>query len=93
MSTPPVPAALKFWRNFFAVAVLLLCRLCRIPLGQELAVAMLLSVAVSTAASAPSMVEEYGGDPHYAAALTVGNTLLCLVTLPPVYLLFCLLFL
>ena len=23
MSTPPVPAALKFWRNFFAVAVLL----------------------------------------------------------------------
>ena len=76
-----------------AMAVLLLCRLCRIPLGQELAVAMLLSVAVSTAASAPSMVEEYGGDPHYAAALTVGNTLLCLVTLPPVYLLFCLLFL
>lgn len=23
MSTPPVPSALKFWRNFFAVAVLL----------------------------------------------------------------------
>ena len=23
MSTPPVPEALKFWRNFFAVAVLL----------------------------------------------------------------------
>ncbi len=75
------------------MAVLLfLCRVCRLPLGRDVAVALFLSTAVSTAASAPSMVEEHGGDPHYAAALTVGNTLLCVVTLPPAYLLFCMLF-
>jgi predicted permease len=65
---------------------------CHLPLGDEALLALLISTAVSTAASAPSMAEDYGRDPHYAAALTLGNTLLCLVSLPFVYLLFNLIF-
>lgn len=72
--------------------LLFLCRVCRLPLGEEALLALLISTAVSTAASAPSMAEDYGRDPHYAAALTLGNTLLCLVSLPFVYLLFNLIF-
>ena len=72
--------------------LLLLTRLCGVPLGVDAMLALLLSTAVSTAASAPSMAEDYGRDPHYAAALTLGSTLLCLVTLPFIYLLFDLLF-
>lgn len=72
--------------------LLFLCRVCRLPLGDEALLALLISTAVSTAASAPSMAEDYGRDPHYAAALTLGNTLLCLVSLPFIYLLFNLIF-
>lgn len=54
----------------------------------ELAVAMLLATGVSTAASAPAMARKYGQDDGYAAALTLGNTMLCLITLPLIYLLF-----
>lgn len=72
--------------------LLFLCRVCGLPLGDEALLALLISTAVSTAASAPSMAEDYGRDPHYAAALTLGNTLLCLVSLPFVYLLFNLIF-
>lgn len=72
--------------------LLVLTRLCGLPLGVDAMLALLLSTAVSTAASAPSMAEDYGRDPHYAAALTLGNTLLCLVTLPFIYLLFNFLF-
>ena len=72
--------------------LLFFCRVCGLPLGQEALLALLISTAVSTAASAPSMAEDYGRDPHYAAALTLGNTLLCLVSLPLVYLLFNLIF-
>ena len=72
--------------------LLFLCRVCHLPLGSEALLALLISTAVSTAASAPSMAEDYGRDPHYAAALTLSNTLLCLVSLPFVYLLFNLIF-
>lgn len=68
--------------------LLFLCCVCRLSVGEDAMIALLLSTAVSTAASAPSMAEEYGCDPHYAAALTVGNTLLCLISLPFIYLLF-----
>ncbi|MBQ8356773.1 MAG: AEC family transporter [Clostridia bacterium] len=61
---------------------------CKLPIGADASLALLLSTAVSTAASAPSMAEDHGRDPHYAAALTLGNTLLCLLTLPFAYLLF-----
>jgi predicted permease len=69
-----------------------LTRLCGLPMGVDAMLALLLSTAVSTAASAPSMAEDYGRDPHYAAALTLGSTLLCLITLPLNYWLFSLLF-
>ena len=72
--------------------LLLLCRVCGLPLGENVLLALLIATAVSTAASAPSMAEDYGRDPHYAAALTLGNTLLCLVSLPFIYLLFDLIF-
>ena len=72
--------------------LLLLCRVCGLGLGRDLLLALLISTAVSTAASAPSMAEDYGRDPHYAAALTLGNTLLCLVSLPFIYLVFHLIF-
>ena len=50
----------------WSMAVLLfLCRVCRLPLGEEALLAILISTAVSTAASAPSMAEDYGRDPHY----------------------------
>ena len=67
-------------------------RVCRLPLGSDAMLALLFSTAVSTAASASSMAEDYDCDAHYAAALTVGNTLLCLVTLPFIYLLFHIIF-
>lgn len=75
------------------LVLLLLHRVCHLPIGADAMVALLLSTAVSTAASAPSMAEDHGCDPHYAAALTVGNTLLCLVSLPFIYLLFHFIFL
>lgn len=72
--------------------LLFLCHACRLPLGDEALLALFISTAVSTAASAPSMAEDYDRAPHYAAALTLGNTLLCLVSLPFMYLLFNLIF-
>lgn len=75
------------------LVLLFLDRVCHLPVGADAMVALLLSTAVSTAASAPSMAEDHGCDPHYAAALTVGNTLLCLVSLPFIYLLFHFIFL
>ena len=76
-----------------AIGILLfLCRVCGLPLGEDALLAIFLSTAVSTAASAPSMAEDYGRDPHFAAAVTLGNTLLCLISLPLVYLLFNLIF-
>ena len=68
--------------------LLLLVPVCGLPLGEDALLALLLATAVSTAASAPSMAEDYGRDPHYAAALTLGNMLLCVVSLPLMYLLF-----
>ncbi|MBE6703202.1 MAG: hypothetical protein E7585_07325, partial [Ruminococcaceae bacterium] len=49
--------------------LLFLCRLCRLPIGTDAMLALLLSTAVSTAASAPSMAADYGREPHYAAAI------------------------
>ena len=64
-----------------------------LPVGGDIASAVFLGTAVGTAASAPSMAEVYGGDPHQGAVLTVASTLLCPLTLPLLYLLFVRLFL
>ena len=54
--------------------------------------AMLIATAVSTAASAPSMAQKYGADSEQAATITLANTLLCIVTLPVLYMLFAIIF-
>ena len=53
----------------------------------SLILAMLVATAVSTAASAPSMAKKYDADAEYTATLTLGNTLLCVITLPLMYML------
>ncbi len=60
-------------------------RLCGVEVGQAAAMAVFISTAVSTAASAPAMSQKYGSDGEHAAVLTLGTTILCVVTLPLVY--------
>lgn len=72
-----------------ALGILALCSLIPVvSVEPELAAGMCIATAVSTAASAPALVAQYGLDGEYAAALTLGNTLLCVITLPLVYCLF-----
>ena len=54
----------------------------------ELASAMLLSAGISTAASAPALAQKNGADVPYTAVFTLGSTLLCMITLPLLWLLF-----
>lgn len=75
-----------------AMGLLLLLRAVGLEIGTELAAALMISTGVSTAASAPAMAERYGADSRYAATLTLGTTMLCMVSLPPISLLFGLLF-
>ena len=63
-----------------------------IDISSSVACAMLVATAVSTAASAPSMAKKYGADSEYAATLTLANTLICVITLPLLYMLFGLIF-
>ncbi len=53
-----------------------------VSLDSSLVVAMLIASGVSSAASAPALAETYGEKPQLAAILTLGTTLLCVVTLP-----------
>lgn len=47
--------------------------------------ALFLVTAVSSAASSPALAAKYGLDEEHAAVLTVGTTLLCVVTMPVLY--------
>lgn len=71
-----------------AMGGLLLLRAVGVEIGAELAAAILISTGVSTAASAPAMAERYGADSRYAAVLTLGTTMLCMLSLPLISLLF-----
>lgn len=64
----------------------------RVEMCEGIAFAMLIACAVSTAASAPAMAKKYGADSEYAATLTLANTVLCVITLPLLYMLFDLVF-
>lgn len=68
------------------VITMLILRLTGAP--ADLAAALFIATGVSTAASAPAMAGKYGNDPKYTASLTLGTTLLCIVTLPVLSLLF-----
>lgn len=62
--------------------LLVLNRWLQVPISDTLAAAMFLATAVSTALSAPAMSAKYELDAAYAAELTIGTTLLCVVTMP-----------
>jgi len=82
-------AALKLIVSpMIALAVLLLLRFLGVDISLELAAAMLISTGVSTAATAPAMSERYGADGRYAAILTLGTTVFCVLSLPLVSLVF-----
>jgi len=53
----------------------------------ELAAAIFISSAVSTAATSPSLAAKHGADSEQAAVVTLGTTILCVITLPLLYLL------
>lgn len=74
------------------LSVLLILRTLGFELETDFVYAMMVSSAVSTAASAPSMVEKYKSDSEYAATLTLSGTLLCVITLPAIYSLYNLFF-
>ena len=59
-----------------------------IEISYELMAAMLITTAVSTAASASAMARAHGIEGSLAASATLVNTLLCVVTLPIIWLLF-----
>lgn len=59
-----------------------------VPVPVTLMDALFLTTAVSSAASAPALAAKYGLDEEHAAVLTVGSTLLCVVTMPVLYELF-----
>ena len=64
----------------------------KMGIGEGISSAMLVATAVSTAASAPSMAQKYNAGSEQAATITLANTLLCIVTLPLLYMLFAFVF-
>ncbi len=55
----------------------------------SLEIALIISASVSTAATSPAMAECFGGDSNVTAGMTVATTLLCTLTFPLLYALFC----
>lgn len=70
------------------MAALFSLRWIGVPVSVPLIEAMFLSTAVSSAASSPAMAAKYGLDAKHGAVLTIGTTLLCVVTMPVLYALF-----
>jgi len=70
-----------------ATTFLWLLKQLRFSVSETLCAAVFLSTAVSTALSAPSMAAKFNLNARYAAALTIGTTLLCVITMPLLYML------
>lgn len=68
-----------------AMAVLWLLKWLDLPVSDTLSTAVFLAAAVSTAISAPTLAAKYHLDAKYAAALTIGTTVLCVLTMPLLY--------
>lgn len=83
-------AALKLVLSpLIALAILLVLKnVFFVDMSLHLSSAMLIVTAVSTAASASAMAKKSGIDGSLAAAATLVNTLLCVVSLPVLWLLF-----
>ena len=85
----PTAAVKLIFSPLVALAVLLLVDLIpSVNINGELASAMLLSAGISTAASAPALAQKNGADVPHTAVFTLGSTLLCMITLPLLWLLF-----
>ena len=86
-------AAIKLIASpLITICALTIMKLFGVSVSEELAAALFISTGVSTAATASAMSKQYGRDGRYAAVLTVGNTVLCTLTLPIVSIVFSLIF-
>lgn len=83
----PVAALKLLAMPILTVLVLIILRWFGLEIGSSLSAALFLSTAVSSAASSSAMAKKYGVDGEYAAVLTLGTTLLCVFTLPLLYML------
>lgn len=72
---------------FLAMGMLWLLRQF-LDISRNLEIAFFIVSAISTAATAPAMVERYGGDIDSAAGVTLATTILSAFTFPLLYLLF-----
>ncbi len=68
------------------LGILLLCRLF-LPIGRFSVIALFIIGAMPTASSALNFAEMFGGDRETAAAATLMNTILCILTIPVLMLL------
>lgn len=86
-------AAIKLLASpLITIVALMTIRFFGVSVSEELAAALFISTGVSTAATASAMSKQYGRDGRYAAILTVGNTVLCALTLSIVSTVFSLIF-
>ncbi len=69
--------------------LLLLKFIIKLDIDSSIAFAGLVATAVGSVASAPSLSQKYGADSESTAMLTLGNTLLCVITIPLMYMLYC----
>jgi len=58
-----------------------------IPIDHDLAIAMFIAMGVSSAGTAPAMAKRHGLDAEHAAMVTIGTTIISILTIPIVYLL------
>lgn len=59
------------------------------PIGADAVIGIFVAFAVSTAVGGISFADHYKGDTENAVALTLGNTILSVITLPSLYSLLC----
>lgn len=69
------------------VVLVIVQKILRVPMEYGLVMAMFIAMGVSNAGTAPAMAKKYNMDGEHAAAVTIGTTILSVVTIPALYLL------
>ena len=69
----------------FSFILLIILNAMGISIPSELAYGVLISTAVPTAATAPALAGAKGRNASYTSALTVFNTILCVITIPLIW--------
>ena len=69
----------------FSFVLLIILNAIGISIPSELAYGVLISTAVPTAATAPALAGAKGRNASYTSALTVFNTILCVITIPLIW--------